>query len=62
MQLRRRGVELLLIVGDRNRSAAIDDLALLKAVAQAHCWFDEISTGKASSLAAIAARAGSCRP
>jgi site-specific DNA recombinase len=28
----------------------------LKAVARAHRWFDELSTGKAGSLAAIAAR------
>ncbi len=47
-----------LIVGNYNRSAAIVDLSLLKAVARAHRWFDEISTGKARSLAAIAAREG----
>ncbi len=58
MQLKRRGVELRLIVGDHNRSAAIVDLSLLKAVARAHRWFDELSTGKAKSLAAIAAREG----
>jgi site-specific DNA recombinase len=58
MQLRRRGVELRLIVGDHNRSAAIVDLPLVKAVARAHRWFDEISTGRARSLAAIAAREG----
>jgi site-specific DNA recombinase len=58
MQLKRRGVELRLIVGDHNRSAATVDLSLLKAVARAHRWFDEISTGKARSLAAVAAREG----
>jgi site-specific DNA recombinase len=58
MQLKRRGVELRLIVGDHNRSAAIVDLSLLKAVARAHRWFDEISTSNARSLAAIAAREG----
>jgi site-specific DNA recombinase len=58
MRLKRRGVELRLIVGDHNRSAATVDLPLLKAVARAHRWFDEISTGKASSLAEIAAREG----
>ena len=58
MQLKRRGVELRLIVGDHNRSAATVDLPLLKAVARAHRWFDEISTGKARSLAEIAAREG----
>src|SRR6202022_1054898 len=58
MQLKRRGVELGLIVGDHNRSAAGVDRSLLKAVARAHRWFDELSTGKARSLAAIAARDG----
>jgi hypothetical protein len=56
MQLRRRGVELRLIVGDHHRSAATVDLPLLKAVARAHRWFDELGTGKASSLAEIARR------
>ena len=54
-QLKRRGVELRLIVGDHNRSAVTLDLPLLKAVARAHRWFDEISTGKANCLAEIVA-------
>jgi hypothetical protein len=58
MQLKRRGVELRLIVGDHNRSTATVDLPLLKAVARSRRWFHEISTGKASSLAEIAAREG----
>jgi hypothetical protein len=58
MQLKRRGVEFRLIVGDHNRAAATVDLPLLKAVARAHRWFDEISTGKAKSFAEIAAREG----
>jgi len=58
MQLKRRGVELRLIVGDHNRSAAIVDLSLLKALARAHRWFDELSTGKALFLAAIAEHEG----
>ncbi len=56
MQLKRRGVELQLIVGDHDRSAGAVDLPLLKAVARAHRWFDELSTGKAKSLAQIATR------
>jgi hypothetical protein len=47
MQLKRRGVELRMIVGDHNRSRATVDLPLLKAVARAHRWFDQLSTGKA---------------
>jgi hypothetical protein len=46
---------LRLIVGDHNHSAATVDLSLLKAVARAHRWFYEISTGK---LPEIAAREG----
>ena len=34
------------------------DQPLLKAVARAHRWFDELSSGKASSLAEIAEREG----
>ena len=62
MQLKRRGVELRLIVGDHNRSAAIVDLSLLKAVARAHRWFDEISTGKARSSSLDRCARGTSRP
>jgi hypothetical protein len=58
MQMKRRGAELRLIVGDRRRSAATIDLSLLKAVARAHRWFNEISCRKARSLAEIAKREG----
>ncbi len=58
MLLKRRGVELRLIVGDHHRLAPVVDLSLVKAVARAHRWFDELSSGKARSLAAIAAREG----
>ncbi len=58
MQLKRRGAELRLIVGDHDRSAGAVDLPLLKAVARAHRWFDELGTGKAKSFAQIAAREG----
>jgi hypothetical protein len=51
-------VERRLIVGERDCSAATVDLPLLKAVARAHRWFDELSSGKASSLAEIAEREG----
>ena len=54
MRLKRRGVELRLIVGDHNRSAAIVDLSLLKAGAQAHRWFDEISFRTCASGSQVA--------
>jgi hypothetical protein len=34
------------------------DLALLKAIGRARQWFDQLVTGRASSLAAIAAQEG----
>jgi hypothetical protein len=51
MQMKRRGVERRRVVGDHSRSEAVVDLPLLKPVVRAHRWFDELSTGKAKSLA-----------
>jgi len=56
MQLKRRGVELRLIVGDYNRSAAIVDLPLVKAVARAHRWFDELTPARQDLLLRVGAR------
>ena len=51
IQLKRRGVESQLIVGDHNRSAATVDLAVLKAVARAHrCGADAPLFGLAANL------------
>ena len=58
MELKRRGVEVRLSIGGHERSAAILDLALVKAVARAQRWFEELSSGKARSLAALATREG----
>jgi hypothetical protein len=58
MLMKRRGVELRLVVENRNGPASSVDLTLLKAVSRAHRWFAEISSGKTPSLAHIAAREG----
>jgi site-specific DNA recombinase len=58
MLMKRRGVELRLVVQNRNGPAPSVDRTLLKAVARAHRWFAEISSGKTPSLARIAAREG----
>src|ERR1700687_759338 len=58
MLMKRRGVELRLVVGNRNGAAPKVDLTLLKAVSRARRWFAEISSGKEPSLARIAAREG----
>jgi len=56
--MKRRGVELRLVVENRNGPASSVDLTLLKAVSRAHRWFAEISSGRAPSIASIAVREG----
>jgi hypothetical protein len=46
MQMKRRGVELRMVAENRNGPAPSVDLMLLKAVARAHRWFAEITSGK----------------
>ena len=58
MQIKRRGVELRLVMnGDRGKAQNADP-ALLKAVARAHRWFDDLVTGRVSSMAEIGKREG----
>jgi site-specific DNA recombinase len=53
MQIKRRGVELRLVMnGDRGKAPKADP-ALLKAIARAHRWFDDLATGRAASMAEI---------
>jgi len=40
------------------RRARTPDAALLRAIARAHRWFEELLSGRATSLAAIARRQG----
>ena len=57
MKVKRRGVEMRLIIngGDEPRKA---DPALLKAFARARGWFDELASGRVDSLVEIARREG----
>jgi hypothetical protein len=58
MQIKRRGVELRLVVnGDRGKAQKADP-ALLKAIARAHRWFDDLVTGRVASMAEIGKREG----
>ena len=58
MQIKRRGVELRLVVnGDRSKAHKADP-ALLKAIARAHRWFDDLVTGRVASMAEIGTREG----
>ena len=61
MTMRRRGVELRLILAGQAEQHRRVDLALLKALARARCWFQEVASGKVASLAAIARREGLCK-
>jgi site-specific DNA recombinase len=58
MQIKRRGVELRLVFNrDRGKSRKADP-ALLKAIARAHRWFDDLVAGRVSSMAEIGKREG----
>jgi hypothetical protein len=56
MTMRRRGVELRLILDGRADEQRQVDPALLKALARARSWFEDVASGRASSLAEIARR------
>src|SRR5262249_53266909 len=58
MRMKRRGVELRLIVEGKNDLPRNADPALLRAVARARRWFEEIASGRVRSSAEIARREG----
>jgi hypothetical protein len=60
MQLRRRGVELRLVINGNGgaRASCKTDQSLLSAVARAHCWFDDLVRGRYGSMVEIARRDG----
>lgn len=55
METKRRGVEMRMVVGE---SKGKPDPALIKAVARARLWFDELASGKVTSVADIVKREG----
>ena len=58
LQLKRRGVELRLVLKGEGASVPRSDPALLKAIARGHCWFAEFAAGCVSSTREIAQREG----
>jgi hypothetical protein len=58
MRLRRRGVELRLVIQDAHAARSDVDATLLKALGRARRWFDQLVSGEATSLTAIAQREG----
>ncbi len=57
-QIRRRGVEMRLVLNGLGAQAAKPDPALIKAVARAHKWFEDLRTGRARSFIEIAKNEG----
>lgn len=58
MRMRRRGVEMRLILNGQFDKPRKVDPALLKAIARARYWFEEVASGRARSLVEIACRDG----
>ena len=59
-RIKRRGVEMRLVIegAANHRKACKPDPALIKAVVRAHKWFDDLVSGRARSLTAIAEAEG----
>ena len=53
MKLQRRGVEMKLVIGNDTELNARSEPILLKLIARAHCWFDELASGRAASMMEI---------
>ena len=58
LRMKRRGVEMRLIIEGAEVPPRMPDAALLKAIARAHRWFEELLSGRAATLAAIASCEG----
>ena len=58
MQMKRRGIEMRLILNDGQSSPARHDPTLIKVIAKAHRWFDDLVSGRVTSIATIASKAG----
>jgi site-specific DNA recombinase len=56
MRIRRRGVEMRLVIEGSGALAARADLALLKAVARARQWSEDLLTGRAQSVSEVVGR------
>jgi len=53
VQIRRRGVESSLIIGEENQSNNLD-AKLIKTIARSHYWFEQLKSGKLTSVTEIA--------
>ena len=58
IEMKRRGVEIRLVIEGEAARAARSDPALLKAIARGHQWFKELASGRAVFVRQIAKREG----
>jgi len=58
MKLKRRGVEMRIILDGQLQAPQQVDPALLKGIARSRCWFEEVASGRTRSLVEIARREG----
>lgn len=54
MQMKRRGVEMRLVIPSADAMSSKPDHTLMRAIARAHYWFDELVSGRASTLKELA--------
>jgi hypothetical protein len=57
LRVRRRGVEMRLVIGGSGSAPRIDS-TILKATARAHRWFDDLVSGRSASMVEIGQREG----
>jgi len=58
LEMKRRGVEIRLVIEGETSAAKRPDPSLLKAIARGHCWFKELASGRTVSIREIAKREG----
>jgi site-specific DNA recombinase len=58
LRVKRRGIEMRLVIGAGSGSASRVDSTILKATARAHRWFDDLVSGRATSMVEIGQREG----
>jgi len=57
MQIKRRGVEMRLVINSAASKTQIDPV-LIKTIARAHVWIEELLSGRMASMTEIASRSG----
>ena len=58
LEIKRRGIEMRLVMSPHNLAPTRIDPTLVKTIARAYCWFNDLATGQAASITEIAQREG----